>query len=107
MKLLLVGIEDSGKSALATQLTDLYGRGFSENERMQYLPVIHQNIISAIQSLCRQSEAYSEERKIPGLQEDNLKHQQMVLNLNPNHPLTVEDAHSVKSLWADQAILEG
>jgi hypothetical protein len=45
-KLLLLGAGESGKSTLFKQMITLYGKGFSESDRMSYLPIIANNIIT-------------------------------------------------------------
>jgi len=54
--LLLLGAGESGKSTLFKQMTTIYGKGFSEDERKEYVPIIFTNILSSMKSLCEQSE---------------------------------------------------
>ncbi len=46
-QLLLLGTGESGKSTIFKQIISLYGTGFTENEKKEFLPVIHENIIVA------------------------------------------------------------
>lgn len=51
VKLLLLGAGESGKSTIFKQMRILYGRGFSEEERRAYTPVVHSNTLSAARTL--------------------------------------------------------
>jgi hypothetical protein len=54
-KLLLLGAGESGKSTLFKQMISIYGKGFSDEERREYIPIIFTNIIGAMKTLCEQS----------------------------------------------------
>jgi len=54
-KLLLLGAGASGKSTLFKQMTTIYGKGFSDEDKSNYDPVISHNIISSMKQLCVQS----------------------------------------------------
>lgn len=51
VKLLLLGAGDAGKSTVFKQMRILFGRGYSEDERREYVPVIHSNTLSSIRTL--------------------------------------------------------
>ena len=48
LKLLLLGIGESGKSTIAKQMKVLYLDGFSEDERKDFLIIVHGNILNSI-----------------------------------------------------------
>jgi len=54
-KLLLLGAGESGKSTLFKQMINIYGKGFPESERVSYAPIIYNNIITSMKTLCKQS----------------------------------------------------
>jgi len=54
-KLLLLGAGESGKSTLFKQMISIYGKGFSEVERSTYVPIIHNNVLTAMKQLCKYS----------------------------------------------------
>jgi len=76
-KLLLLGAGESGKSTLFKQMITIYGKGFPENERLGFVPIINNNIISSMKTLCKQSHVYTPvtESNVPSriLVEDELK----------------------------------
>eukprot|EP00475_Leptophrys_vorax_P038651 TRINITY_DN68612_c0_g1_i1.p1 TRINITY_DN68612_c0_g1~~TRINITY_DN68612_c0_g1_i1.p1 ORF type:complete len:367 (+),score=83.79 TRINITY_DN68612_c0_g1_i1:31-1131(+) len=53
-KLLLLGAGESGKSTLFKQAKTLYGDGFSDAERLDYVSTIIENIILSMQTLVKQ-----------------------------------------------------
>jgi len=55
-KLLLLGAGESGKSTLFKQMLVLYGKGFSEDYRREYVDIIHTNMLRSIKTLVQQSE---------------------------------------------------
>jgi len=57
-KMLLLGAGESGKSTLFKQMVALYGAGFTEEERKQYPPIIHNNVVVSLQTLIKQSENF-------------------------------------------------
>ena len=48
IKILLLGIGESGKSTVAKQMKILYLNGFSEAERKQFVKAIHANILGSM-----------------------------------------------------------
>lgn len=59
-KLLLLGAGESGKSTLFKQLNHIWGEGYSEPERMKYVPMLHANAMQSIQTLIFQAESHPE-----------------------------------------------
>jgi GTPase SAR1 family protein len=57
-KLLLLGAGESGKSTLFKQMISIYGKGFPEQERLTYAPIIYNNIITSMKTLCKQSHVH-------------------------------------------------
>lgn len=53
-KLLLLGAGESGKSTLFKQMITIYGKGYKESERKTFAPIIYNNIITAMKTLCHQ-----------------------------------------------------
>jgi len=51
IKLLLLGAGESGKSTLFKQMINLYGKGYSLEERLSFKPIIEQNTLNAIKVL--------------------------------------------------------
>jgi len=51
IKLLLLGAGESGKSTLFKQMRTIYGKGYSEQERISYINAIQSNVILAMKTL--------------------------------------------------------
>ena len=58
-KLLLLGAGESGKSTLFKQMITIYGRGYPESERKTFIPIIFNNVITSMKTLCQQSDHFS------------------------------------------------
>lgn len=59
-KLLLLGAGGSGKSTLYKQMITIYGKGFSATERTNYTPIIYNNMVLSMKTLCEQSANYGD-----------------------------------------------
>lgn len=58
-KLLLLGAGESGKSTLFKQMISIYGKGFNEQDKKSYLPIMYRNTISAVKQLIKYSDELS------------------------------------------------
>ena len=58
VKLLLLGAGESGKSTVFKQMRVLYGQKETAAERMEYRPVIHNNVLTAMKMLLEQSQEF-------------------------------------------------
>ena len=58
-KLLLLGAGESGKSTLFKQMITIYGKGYPESERKTFIPIIFNNVITSMKTLCQQSDHFS------------------------------------------------
>lgn len=59
-KLLLLGAGESGKSTLFKQLDNIYGDGFTKEEVVAYVAVIHSNMIESIKMLIQVAPEFGE-----------------------------------------------
>jgi hypothetical protein len=50
-QLLLLGAGESGKSTIFKQMRILYGKGFSEDDRRAFVPVVQSNVLASIRTL--------------------------------------------------------
>ena len=113
-KLLLLGAGESGKSTLFQQMMAIYGKGFPEEARKGYIPVIYSNTIEAMQSICRASDMLAERGRQQGDQdlikcgivdEKTIQSIEVIMKLKPlDDVLTLEIGNHMKIIWADQAI---
>lgn len=105
-KLLLLGAGESGKSTLFKQINKLYGHGYTKEERQKYDHIIFANVISAIQTLVRNTERLKQ--KYPHLDTQikvqNRDHAQAVMSLRPDSILTPEMGYHIKQLWIDPGV---
>jgi len=97
-KLLLLGAGESGKSTLFKQMISIYGKGFPDTERDTYRPIIYHNILTAMKTLCKQSQKHG-----PVLPQ-NENSRKLFEDLNCDEPLSKDVAEHVANLWADPGI---
>lgn len=102
IKILLLGIGESGKSTIAKQMRILYLQGFPEEERRQFIPVIHGNIMSSIKIL---SFAYSQLGLEQFEKQEHLELLRMYQQIEAYRtPVTSEHAAQISVLWRHPAI---
>jgi len=109
-KLLLLGAGESGKSTLFKQMISIYGKGFSETERATYVPIIHNNVLSAMKQLCKYSSCHgvanSNSATYGVVSDQNRASFQLFINddLKADEELDTVLGQHVSNLWADSGI---
>jgi len=99
-KLLLLGAGESGKSTLFKQMITIYGKGYPESERRTFVPIIYNNIITSMKTLCQQSDQFS-----PIQDQQLLQSKQLVeLELKGDEEIDVRLGDHLKALWASANI---
>jgi len=98
-KLLLLGAGESGKSTLFKQMITIYGKGFPEPERMSYVPIIANNIVTSMKTLCRYSLQYGPVSANLTKQRDWVEN-----DLKNDEDLTPEVGAVISALWNDPGI---
>lgn len=98
-KLLLLGAGESGKSTLFKQMLTLYGKGYSEEERKGFVPMIHNNIISTMKTLIEQAKDL--DHPIDGSLDASVA---AINDLRGDEPLTEQLAKHVRRLWRDEGV---
>ncbi|KAH7357927.1 guanine nucleotide-binding protein alpha-2 subunit [Plectosphaerella cucumerina] len=103
VKLLLLGAGESGKSTVLKQMKLIYTQGFSKNEKMEWKPVVFNNVVhsfrtifEAMKELHVAFENPENEKHMAFLQDDH--------EINARDPLPKEYLAPVKSLWADGGV---
>jgi len=98
-KLLLLGAGESGKSTLFKQMITIYGKGFTEKERLAYIPIISSNVISSIKTLCKHSEIFGPVSK------QNVPSRHMIeTELKGDEVIDMTLAQHIDALWHDAGI---
>eukprot|EP00475_Leptophrys_vorax_P002497 TRINITY_DN1139_c0_g1_i1.p1 TRINITY_DN1139_c0_g1~~TRINITY_DN1139_c0_g1_i1.p1 ORF type:complete len:358 (-),score=100.38 TRINITY_DN1139_c0_g1_i1:196-1269(-) len=103
-KLLLLGAGESGKSTLFKQIVDLYGKGFSDEEYLEYIPIVYTNTINSMQTLLRQGDMLNEEKGNTRVSPDLEREKRLLLELSPGAVLDKEVADAIAKLWQDQGV---
>jgi len=104
-KLLLLGAGESGKSTLFKQMISIYGKGFSDEDRREYIPIVHSNIIGAIKTLCEQSDELQGRIQSPTKVNPSLEpSKQYVLEMKETTEIDSKVAAHLAALWADPGI---
>lgn len=94
-KLLLLGAGESGKSTLFKQMITIYGKGYTDEERQEYVGAIHRNAIEAMQELIKQAPNYSD--GIASLQGSV----DALMEVKEDMVVTPAIAGHIQKLWAD------
>jgi len=97
-KLLLLGAGESGKSTLFKQMITIYGKGFPEQERLSYVPIITNNIITAMKTLCKQSATYGH------VSDANVQSRNLLDELKGDEEITSDLGRHITALWKDGGI---
>jgi len=101
IKLLLLGAGESGKSTLFKQMIQIYGKGFPVEERRGFIPIVHNNIIASMKSLCLHVDTYG---GMPLLPESEDGRRVVVEQLKGDEILDEKTASMIQQLWRDPAI---
>lgn len=103
-KLLLLGAGESGKSTLFKQMITLYGKGYPEEERITYKPIVYQNTINALQILLTNSEILEIVDETTQISDTNRERAELFIDLSIDSGITKEIAADIKLLWNDPGI---
>lgn len=105
IKILLLGAGESGKSTLFKQMITLYGKGFSDEERKQYIPVVYENIITQAKILVKQTDALEEIIHDTVLTNaDSIEARKLIDELKNEDVVDDVVAESIDILWKDPRI---
>jgi len=97
-KLLLLGAGESGKSTLFKQMITIYGKGYPEAERRTFTPIIFNNIITSMKTLCMQSEQHGP------VAASNQESKRIIDELKGDEDIDDALADRLKALWRDPGI---
>jgi len=97
-KLLLLGAGESGKSTLFKQMMTIYGTGFSVQDRMEFKPIIHNNIIVSIKTLLKAAAVSG------GPAVGCVESKDTIEQLSDDEPISQALANHIKTLWEDEGV---
>jgi len=101
-KLLLLGAGESGKSTLFRQMTKLFGKGFTEDQRLAFRAAIHQGVRESVALIIKDNrDHYSNDEKFH-LSSAAERAAEKALEFGKEEKFTMEEASLYKILWADK-----
>ncbi|KAH7326211.1 G protein alpha subunit [Stachybotrys elegans] len=103
VKLLLLGAGESGKSTILKQMKLIYSQGFSKNEKLEFKPIIFNNIIQAFKTINEAMIELNIEYQDP----ENEKHMAHVMadrEISLHEKLPFDLLAPIKSLWEDSGV---
>jgi len=103
-KLLLLGAGESGKSTLFKQMIQIYGKGFPEEERKNYRPIVCQNVVQCILTLCDQLNEHKTSTSLSSKATAALEFVRE--NSTSVEEMNSEMAAHIKRVWAQPCIKE-
>jgi len=105
VKLLLLGAGESGKSTIAKQMQILHNNGFSQQERLEFIPTITYNILGSLSTLIRNRDQ-SRFALSPVMKKlaDEFTTKFPEADIPKIGSISKDDAQSIQLLWNDPAI---
>ncbi|KEY66085.1 hypothetical protein S7711_09205 [Stachybotrys chartarum IBT 7711] len=103
VKLLLLGAGESGKSTILKQMKLIYSQGFSKNEKLEWKPIIFNNIIQAFQTI-RDAMAELDIEFDDPENEKNMAHVSVERELSLHEKLPQDYLAPIKALWQDKGV---
>ncbi|ROW00744.1 hypothetical protein VMCG_06463 [Cytospora schulzeri] len=103
VKLLLLGAGESGKSTVLKQMKLIYATGFSKNEKLEWKPVVFNNIVQSFRLI---HDAMTE-LSIAFEKPESEKYMEQVLvdhELSPNDHFPIDFLEPIKNLWVDEGV---
>lgn len=105
VKLLLLGAGESGKSTIAKQMKILHQDGFSEQERVNFKPVVYANTAQSMIAILKAMESLNISFADESRAEDSKKLRAAAGQME-DIDLSGDVGESLKVLWADSGIKE-
>ncbi|KAF4072911.1 hypothetical protein AMELA_G00252910 [Ameiurus melas] len=104
VKLLLLGAGESGKSTFIKQMRIIHGKGYSEDDRRDYIRSIFQNIFVAVQAMLEAMQVL----QIPFTNDRNRGYAVMLLNVKAEEMSTIDKSYAdaISSMWEDPSMQE-
>ncbi|TPX17583.1 uncharacterized protein E0L32_012117 [Thyridium curvatum] len=103
VKLLLLGAGESGKSTVLKQMKLIYAQGFSKNEKLEWKPVVFNNIVQSFQLIFEAMQELNIEFEVKE-NEKNMAHILVDYEVGANDPMPEDFLEPIKQLWQDAGI---
>ncbi|XP_016413198.1 guanine nucleotide-binding protein subunit alpha-11-like [Sinocyclocheilus rhinocerous] len=99
-----MGTGESGKSTFIKQMRIIHGSGYTDEDKKGFIKLVHQNVISAMQSMVRAMDML----KIAYANSDNQANATLVNDIEVDKIMSLEEAqfNAIRSLWNDTGIQE-
>jgi GTPase SAR1 family protein len=95
IKLLLLGPGESGKSTIAKQMRIIHLNGFTDEEKLSFKPIVHNNILTSMQNIvkfCREKDISLPEQPA-----------NLIVNSDQN-TFTAKEVDAIKQLWKTEGV---
>ena len=106
VKLLLLGAGESGKSTIVKQMKIIHEKGYSQEECLQYKPVVYSNTIQSMIAIIRAMGQLRIDFGQPERAEDARQLFSLAGNADESGDLSPELAMIMKRLWKDPGVQE-
>jgi len=103
VKLLLLGAGESGKSTVLKQMKLIYAQGFSKSEKLEWKPVVFQNIVQSFRLIFDAMNEMDIKFENPE-NEKNMAHIMVDYEMIADEPLPEDYLEPVKKLWVDEGV---
>lgn len=100
VKLLLLGAGESGKSTIFKQMRVLFGAPLSEDEKQQITPVVYNNTITSMKTLCAETTNMGNDQEV--IAKDKFD---FMLSVDDQCEINEEIGLTIKALWTDPGVL--
>ena len=104
INVLLLGYPKSGKTTFLTQINNLYGKDFDNDELNEFRPIVYGEIFEGMRVLADARRKLTLEWQNPS----NQQHEDKILNFQATQHIDTEKFmsyfESIKSLWLDKAV---
>jgi len=104
MKLLLLGAGEAGKSTIFKQLSMNYGGEMTKDEKMEYVQVIHRNVIESMTVLLKATTKNAKDGGVD-IEDDNKEFADTLWENRRSFVLTAALADCVDALWKDKGVM--
>lgn len=103
VKLLLLGAGECGKSTILKQMTIIHGKGYPEEERKEYVPIIYANVVQSMICILNAMETLGIPMENEAMIEESKITQKYMRNAEEGE-FPKELANALALLWKDDSL---